>query len=52
MNQPDESEARFISREITAWGDLALMRRMLQIIWFSASAGLLPLKLLLFWFEA
>lgn len=38
MSQPDDFEVRFTSREITAWGGLALMRRMLQSIQFSEAA--------------
>ena len=38
MSQPDDCEVRFTSREISAWGGLALMRRMLQSIRFSEAA--------------
>ncbi len=38
MSQPDDFELRFTSREISAWGGLALMRRMLQSIRFSEAA--------------
>lgn len=30
MNQEADYEVRFTGREITAWGGMALMRRMLQ----------------------
>jgi hypothetical protein len=38
MSQADDFEIRFTAREITVWGGLALMRRMLQSIRFSEVA--------------
>lgn len=38
MSRPDDFEVRFTCREITAWGGLALMRRMLQSLLFSEAA--------------
>lgn len=38
MNQEADYEVRFTGREITAWGGLALMRRMLQGMKLSEAA--------------
>ena len=38
MSQSGDFEVRFTSREISAWGGLALMRRMLQSIQFPEAA--------------